>query len=316
MLSSLLPRLRARVSRMRIRRPHGAAGGSKGAAAPEPLLQAGAALRTAREQQGLSLRQLALDTRISTAVLEALERGWRDRLPEVAYLRTMLPLLEQHLDLPAGSLEGALPPERLRPSGPRRGPMLRRFTPGSIDVFTSWEGTLLYGLLILALLYAVNLQQRSLADQGLLAARPMAPLASDVVAVRSGERAQSETLLRGWPELSPLRQAARGQALSRLQAEARRRGEVDLSLGQLSLDLGAPTRLELRSPRGGDTRLDAVQGALSLPVLPPFRLTLQPAAQAGTVRWNGKPLLPDRGGIYRFPPEAPPLQSPQAERRP
>ena len=73
------------------------------------MLAAGQQLRLRREERGLSLRDLALQTRISAAVLEALERGWRDRLPEATYLRTMVPLIERHLELPPGSLETALP---------------------------------------------------------------------------------------------------------------------------------------------------------------------------------------------------------------
>ena len=57
------------------------------------MLAAGQRLRLRREERGLSLRDLALQTRISAAVLEAIERGWRDRLPEATYLRTMVPLI-------------------------------------------------------------------------------------------------------------------------------------------------------------------------------------------------------------------------------
>ena len=76
----------------------------------DPFLEVGRRLRGAREAHGLSLRQLAQETRISITVLEALEKGWRDRLPEPAYMRTMLSLLEQHLALEQGCLEAALPP--------------------------------------------------------------------------------------------------------------------------------------------------------------------------------------------------------------
>jgi len=188
----------------------------------DPLLQAGRRLREAREAQGLGLRELAQETRISTPVLEALEKGWRERLPEAAYLRTMVPLLEQRLQLPPGSLEPALPSEKLRPHGPRREPLLRRFTPGSIDVFTTWQGTLLYGLLTLFLVYGLNLQQQRLALQGRLTARPLPPMAPAAETAASAEDADA-LLLEAYPELRPLRGAARGQALRRLRAESRSR---------------------------------------------------------------------------------------------
>ena len=67
-----------------IRRPRAesAAGGPSGVE-QDPLLLAGRRLREQREARGLNLRELAQETRISTPVLEALERGWRDRLPVI-----------------------------------------------------------------------------------------------------------------------------------------------------------------------------------------------------------------------------------------
>ena len=41
-------------------------------------------MKQRREAGGLTLRELALETRITTPVIEALERGWSDRLPEGA----------------------------------------------------------------------------------------------------------------------------------------------------------------------------------------------------------------------------------------
>jgi ribosome-binding protein aMBF1 (putative translation factor) len=68
------------------RTPPGQVGGLPAPAYQDPLQNAGLVLRQARESRGLGLRQLAQDTRISTPVLEALERGWSDRLPEAATL--------------------------------------------------------------------------------------------------------------------------------------------------------------------------------------------------------------------------------------
>jgi len=288
----------------------------------DPLLAVGRSLREAREARGLGLRQLAQETRISTAVLEALERGWRDRLPEPAYLRTMLLLLERRLDLPSGSLHSALPAEQDRPHGPRRESLLRRFTPGSIDVFTTWQGTVLYGLLSLALLYGLNRQQRHLVEQGRFSNLPVPPLGSEA-GPAAGAGADA-ALLEAHPDLRPLEQAAAGKALERIRQESGSR-DPDLSLGVVRLKLEQPTRVELRSPRGGDTTLTDVQGELALPVLPPFRLRLAPAPAAGAVLWKDTALVPaprdpaprDKEGPegndpadYRYPPAAAPTTRP------
>ncbi|MEB3322445.1 MAG: helix-turn-helix transcriptional regulator [Synechococcaceae cyanobacterium] len=317
------PSLRAAAGRLlgALRRsgPRPAQSAAAADASPaDPLLLAGRTLREAREARGLGLRQLAQETRISTPVLEALERGWADRLPEPAYLRTMLPLLEEHLGMAAGTLQGALPRRLPQRPGAQGGSLLRRFTPGSIDVFTTWQGTLLYALLTLAAIHALNLQQRRLAALGRLtvAPLPITPRPGDADSAAAEAR-----LLQAHPDLRPLQVAGRGQALQRLRREARQ-DRPDLSLGVLTLRLARPTRLELRSAAGDAGRLEEARGELALPVLPPFRLRLDPPPAAGdAVLWRGRPLVPgptpkapaDGGeesedgsaAEYRYPPPSP-----------
>jgi len=308
-----LPPVAARLAR-RLRLPLAAPGKAETASrAPlelDPLQEAGRQLRQAREARGLGLRQLAQETRISTTVLEALERGWRDRLPEPTYLRTMIPLLERHLAMPAGSLQPVVPsnPRRLH-GGPGGESRLRRFTPGSIDVFTSWQATLLYALLILGLIHLLNLQQFHLASRGLLSTHPLPPLKDPAAAAAAAGRADAE-LLKAFPDLRPISQAASGQGLRLLRKEARTTAP-DLSLGILNLSSPTPTRLEIRSSRSGSTTLNSVEGELALPVLPPFQLTLSPETPGAVVRWRGAVLAPlaGGGGSYAVPPPQAPLPS-------
>ena len=114
-----------------------------------PLQHAGQLLKERRELRGLSMRELSREIRITTPVLEALERGWSDRLPEAAYLGTMLTQLETHLELEPGSLHGALPAGKAsRMQGQTSGN--RRFTLGSIDILSTWQGSVVYAEVILA----------------------------------------------------------------------------------------------------------------------------------------------------------------------
>jgi hypothetical protein len=240
-------------------------------------------------------------------VIEALERGWRDRLPEPAYLRAMLPLLERHLGLHAGSLDAALPPRRSQQQNTGREPLLRRFTPGSIDVFTTWQGTLLYALVTLGLIQLLNLQLFRIASRGLLSSRPIPAMDRTATPTTATQGA----VLEAYPDLQPLTKAAAGQGLIQLRKSAMGPGP-DLSLGELQLRLAEPTQVEVRSPRASAISLEAVQGQLSLPVLPPFRLTLDPLPTAEAVRWRGAPLSPTASkpgapGAYVYPaPSTPP----------
>ena len=272
------------------------------------LQAAGERLRQAREAHGFNLRQLALATRISSPVLEALERGWRDRLPEATYLRTMLPLLEAQLGLPAGCLDGALPSRDPQPAD-RRQRLVLRFTPGSIDVFTTWQGTWLYAGLCLALLYGINLQQQQLASAGLLALHPVPPLppsnqgpnASKKLPISPNPNA-TETkaqLERDYPNLRPLDLAAKGQALSLLSASPA--SQVASESGQLLIRLDKPSAVSLQDSKGLRTTLQAGKGELVLPLTSPFRLSIDPPPKgASSVEWNGAQLPPLKGEPNQF----------------
>ena len=260
------------------------------------LKSAGDRLRQAREAQGLNLRQLALATRISSPVIEALERGWRDRLPEATYLRTMLPLLEDQLGLPAGSLDGALPSSEAQPADRSRRLVLR-FTPGSIDVFTTWQGTWLYAGLCLALLYGVNLQQQQLASAGLLALHPVPPLQPSDQGPNATET--KTRLERDYPNLRPLDLAAKGQALSLLRP--RPTNQVASETGQLLIRLDQPSAVSLQDSKGLRTNLQAGKGELVLPLTSPFRLSIDPPPKAASaVEWNGALLAPLKGKPNQF----------------
>jgi len=288
-----------------------AGGEGLGAGAPQdqdqdPLVSAGILLRQAREERGLNLRQLALETRISTPVLEALERGWRDRLPEMAYLRTMLPLLERHLGLERGSLRQALtatePLQARRHRGQARQPLL------SVQLFSTWQGTAVYGVLMLLVLYALNLEQRRLAALGLLALNPLPPMAES--ARQALPPAGSDLLLNLYPELRPLALARQGQALAVLRrpepvgstgSPPTQQPQQPAAGGVLSLQLSRPTRLQLRSADGQRQTLQLGAGELQLPLLAPAELIVEPAPEQGLeVLWNGAPLSPVAPGRYRW----------------
>lgn len=263
----------------------------------DPLIEAGRSLRQAREAAGLSLRDLAQETRISTTVLEALERGWRDRLPEEAYLRTMAPLLERRLQLGAGSLQAALPsPDAEEPTSGSRLKRLRRFTPGSIDVFSSWQGTVLYGALTLGLIYAVNLQQERLANANLLTRMPISPLA--IPATPRPTVDGNSLLLQSYPDLRPLAAAAQTFQLDGLNDD-----EPKLVFGRLMLKLPQPSQVAITTDDGRRiTELQGAKGTLELPLQPPLVVSISPPPPAGSVIWNDEavPVQAKEPGQFRI----------------
>lgn len=244
-------------------------------AADGALRELGERLQQSREARGLSRRQLALETRISTAVLEALERGWTDRLPEPAFLGTILTKLAERLDLPAEDLQASLRAAAVaRRSGRSQDPTIDRFTLSSINLFTTWQGTIAYLLLLAAGLYLLNLQRQQLVASNGLSLRPIAPAAPP----RSGpapsggpdRRPVQQQLLTLYPELRPL-QAPIPTPLERL--------EQDWKGDRAGSPVNRPDTLTLRLPPGV-------------------------AATEVEARWNGQLLQPDpaKPGTYRLQP--------------
>jgi hypothetical protein len=234
------------------------------------------------------MRDLSKEVRITTPVLEALERGWQDRLPEPAYLVAMLQRLESYFELPTNSLSAALPnrpgSNRLATNG--RG---TRFTLGSIDIFTTWQGSVVYGAVMIGSILALNHQQRHLININAFSPKPI-PINTPL---------ESDQILKG---LRPLEE------------------ELKASLGQLNLPLDQPTRpgvleINLNQPRqislsseGGDrTNLQGATGTVTLQLLPPVDLSINPPpGEADSVSWNGQVLTPktNQPGSYHLPQAA------------
>ena len=266
-----------------------------------PLEQAGQLLKQSREQRGLSLRDLSREIRITTPVLEALERGWSDRLPEPAYLGTMLTRIERHLDLPPSSLIGALPAPKSSRNA-TKGSGNRRFTIGSIDILSTWQGSVVYGVVMVGTLMALNQQQRYLAQRNSHQLLPIGPTAEDldlnntlrtsnsgIPGLRPLDDLQSRPLVRWLPPATPQESTSQND---------------QSKLGLLQLSLSRPSTINITSEGGDRTALQGSQGSLTLQLLAPINLTVSPPLQADDqLLWNGKPQSPlnDKPGSYRLP---------------
>ena len=271
----------------------------------------GALLQTRREEEGLTLRQLASETRITTPVIEALERGWGDRLPERAYLASMLPQLERRLALPDGSLNAVLPPALLRQRTARSG--FGRFTPGSIDVLTTWQGSVVYVVVICLSLLAVNRQQLDLASRN---GTSLKPVPIDLVAL-----ADNTPDLSTAPEIAtlrPLEQARRRQLQDWLKALS---AATPNPSGVLTLVLNEPRQVQLNSGGGERFSLKNVAGTMTLRLQLPIQIRVDPAPTGDDqLLWNGELMTApkDRPGFYRVEatnPAAPDSDRPQTDPR-
>ena len=268
----------------------------------------GTTIRTRREALGLNLRDLALQTRITTPVLEAMERGWRDRLPERTYLAAMVIRLEEALEVPTGSLAAVLPPRAANPLHAKNRYGLRRFTPGSIDVVTTWQGSLLYAVVIGFSLIAINRQQQMLVEQNSL---NLEPVRAALILQDDSSQDPSDA-----PLISTLRPL---DDLSRQPPDrwlvALRQSQVS-GPGVLELQLTRPSNLSIASGGGDRLQLTNAEGAMTLSLVQPLTITIDPPpVEQDRVLWNGAVLRPqaNKPGSYSMPntAEAPERERPQ-----
>ncbi|MFL0777831.1 MAG: helix-turn-helix domain-containing protein [Prochlorococcus sp.] len=256
------------------------------------LLEAGCTLRKRREELGISLRDLARETLITTAVLEAIERGWVERLPEAAYLCTMLLKLEEQLKLPAGSLNGALAESKNNDQAQSKSG-LSRFTPGSIDVFTTWQGSIIYAVVMLSSLFALNLQQKRLAE---LNSQTLVPITANTQSIdnQEGETINDPALV----GLRPLQAAKRRSNKQWLYSQLNQ--QMQSPTGLLEINLSQPKTLKINSGNDAKTHLTATKGLLRLELTLPLILEIKPPlGQHERVLWNGKPQEGKRG-LYKI----------------
>ena len=110
-----------------------------------------------RKKLGISLEELSNKTKISRNVLIAIENGWEKYLPEKTYLISMLKILEIELNLEGGSLNGLLTQKIINNSLSKF-----KFNFINLDFLNSWVGSLLYFIVMLLLILALNSQQKYL----------------------------------------------------------------------------------------------------------------------------------------------------------
>ena len=126
-------------------------------------------LRKQREIYQLSRKELSHKTKISIAVIEAIEKGWANRLPEKAFLKRMLEIIEIELSISKGSLRPILS----KANNPNEVKKSKVFTPGNIDIFRSRKGTLIYFIMIFTSILLLNKQQEKLASSHTITISPL-----------------------------------------------------------------------------------------------------------------------------------------------
>jgi DNA-binding XRE family transcriptional regulator len=124
--------------------------------------------KTQRMKVGISLETLSKETKISRNVLIAIENGWEKYLPEKTYLTSMIKSLELKLNLERGSLNG-LSTQKVNIDTASR----FKFNFINIDFLNSWIGSLLYSIIMLLSILALNSQQKYLIKINSISTEPI-----------------------------------------------------------------------------------------------------------------------------------------------
>ena len=124
--------------------------------------------KTQRMKVGISLETLSKETKISRNVLIAIENGWEKYLPEKTYLTSMIKSLELKLNLERGSLNGLSTQKGTINTVSRF-----KFNFINIDFLNSWIGSLIYSIIMLLSILALNSQQKYLIKINSISSEPI-----------------------------------------------------------------------------------------------------------------------------------------------
>ena len=119
-------------------------------------------IKNQRISIGITKSDLSRKTRISVAVIEAIENGWTHNLPEIMYLSPMLEILEKELKLENQSLK-----KLIKTKEPKEDVHLSNHESISSKLFSKSQGITIYIIFILLSIFLLNKYQLILSKNNL-----------------------------------------------------------------------------------------------------------------------------------------------------
>ena len=125
-------------------------------------LESAQKIKNQRISIGITKSELSRKTRISVAVIEAIENGWTHNLPEITYLSPMLEILEKELKLENQSLK-----KLIKTKEPKEDVHLSNHESISSKLFSKSQGITIYIIFILLSIFLLNKYQLVLSKNNL-----------------------------------------------------------------------------------------------------------------------------------------------------
>ncbi len=259
--------------------------------ANEIYQQTGKQLKEERERQGISRNQLSIKTKITPAIIESIEEGWIDKLPEEAYLISMLEKIEDQLRLNKGTLDCFV-----RINSPhRKDGSSTKIDLSNIDILTTWKGNIIYVVVLAISIYALNYSQRKIAISSMESINPIAPNSNSLTKSSSKPKIESSiTRLKEIEGIEPY--SIRIKFINFLE-----RLVPFVKEGVLEVRTTDPVTISIDSAANKRIMIYKLKGSIEFKLIPPIKLEADlETTDKFEIYWRGKKYSPKNidTGIY------------------
>ena len=243
-------------------------------------------LRNRRYELGYSKNDLSRKTRITRSVIDAIEKLQYERLPESAYLKSMLISIENVLLLKRSSLFSILDYQIAQ----RKYKKKQGFGFRNLDLINTSQGAFIYFLLLITSIFILNRQQIKLAKENSITYKPI-----DIYFFNSTEK-----------ETIGLNSEESGNIIRNLQVNFLKLFKNDNKEHWLILKVQERSSIKISSKNNGITELDDVKGDIRIKLINPVLLKITPPlSNKDIIIWRNKRTLikGTDNGIYRLDSE-------------
>ncbi len=236
------------------------------------LIDAGMIVKNRRKELGIDRFNLSSKTLISPYILEAIENGWINKLPEKAYLSSMLDILEKELDLPKNSLLKFLKKDELN-KRKKRNDLI-----ANLDIFYTWKGNLIYILIMAISLFSLNyLNRKSLIIEGI----SMLNSNKNNLSIEKAKGPESSTS--GFFDFVNILQKKKPK--------------------WIEMKIKNPVNLSIQDNKNQQIEVKDIKGNIRFKITAPIVIRTTPAlAVEDLIKWGGQNYIPKKNnnGVYRF----------------
>ncbi len=249
-------------------------------------------LKKKRKEYGISRKDLSVQTRISISVLEAIEKGWVEKLPEKAYLSSMLIILEDSLGIERNKLKGILDQSK----EPLNSTSYQTFTPGNIEIYTTWQGSLIYFIIMFVSIIALNNQQRYLVSLNSISLNPIGGFINKNNTDTNSSA--EDTSGKGNKNINYNKNSKFKYWLSSFIGPLFR---PNYKSGLLEINVKEKSTLMITSRENQKNIFTNFIGNIKINLMPPIKIQSNPPlSEDSLIKWNGEnsPIIFSKKGIY------------------